>query len=157
MLKNFHRVDVLRKYFNTKFYNIALTLHVRYYYSVIGFCVAHARSARRTYMGNLEQEWECMERVTAMEEFFERKCCILGYHESPKMLPINTLWLWKKNLCLKRCCGYMCSLFLCYRKYFAWLIFVPLCNSENFSTTEISWFTVVHSSASILLQDEHCL
>ena len=50
VLKNFRRVDVLRKYFNTK---ILLVQH-------------RSREER-------------MDRVTAMEKFFERNC-IRGYH-----------------------------------------------------------------------------
>ena len=51
MLKIFRRVDVLRKYFNTKI----------------------------LYQRQLEQGKKHTE-VTAMEEIFERKCCIRGYH-----------------------------------------------------------------------------
>ena len=78
MLKIFRRVDVLRKYFNT-------------------IILQHRSGEERT------------ERVTAMEKFLERNC-IRGYHvykkvwtatvgealcakESPKTLPIDTLWL----------------------------------------------------------------
>ena len=53
MLKNFHRVDVLRKYFNTK-----ILQH-------------RSREGR-------------MERVAAMEKFFERSY-IRGYHVFKKV------------------------------------------------------------------------
>ena len=88
VLKNFRRVDVLQKYFNMKIVQHSV-------------CNSLARAGgKRT------------KKVTAMEEFFERKC-IQGYHvykevweaaescwcakESPKMFPIDTLWLWKRN------------------------------------------------------------
>ena len=54
MLKNFRRVDVLRKYFNMKILQHSV-------------CNSVARAGVR-------------KKVTAMEEFFGRKCCIRGYH-----------------------------------------------------------------------------
>ena len=79
-----------------------------------------------------------MERVTAMEEFFKRNCCIRGYHvcvneevhvnvweaavgealkESPEMLPIDTLLLVRAMACNGAHYGSHCNVStICCRK-----------------------------------------
>ena len=53
------------------FCNIAFVL---YYYCVIGFRMAHAHARA----GGSQEE--LTEGFTATEDFFERNCCIRGYH-----------------------------------------------------------------------------
>ena len=61
MLKNFHRVDVLRKYFNTKILQHSACNSVL----VIGFHAARPRKERQS------RGKKRIEKATAMEEIFE--------------------------------------------------------------------------------------
>ena len=78
MLKNFRRVDVLRKYFNTKILQHSVCN------SVIGFHTARVRKERQARART--------ERVTVMEESFERNCCIRGYHVAVSDGALPSVW-----------------------------------------------------------------
>ena len=77
MLKNFRRVNVLRKYFNTKIFTTAFVIAHGYpWIALPAFSRdVHVRRGKRK---------KRTDKVTAMEEFFERNCCIQGYHAIKK-------------------------------------------------------------------------
>ena len=71
VLKIFCRVNVLRKYFNTKI------LQHSQYYCVIGLHAVHARAAGKKGVSS-SRTYE--ESCNYHGRVFERNCCIRGYH-----------------------------------------------------------------------------
>ena len=75
-----------------------------------------------------------MEKVTAMEKIFERKCCIRGYHVYKEVQETAVEeHILHRNVLIIHCRK------IHFRKYFVRFIFVALCDYENL---KISRFTV---------------